>query len=365
MTIDGPVDEGGPASDGYAETVDRQAEEARSPFYQRATAHHLAPLWRVLGGLVTEEPRSAAVPAHWAYSDVRPHLIEACEIISTEEAERRVLMFENPGLPGQSRITPSLYAGYQIILPGEIAPAHRHVAAALRFIVEGKNSYTAVAGERTTMAPGDFVITPSWAWHDHGNQSDGPMVWLDGLDLHIVNLLSASFREHYDGEVQPLHRPEGSAYAEAGYNMLPADYRPSSQSSPLFNYPYSRTRETLEHLRRTRDPDLCHGYKINFINPVTGGPAVPTMTTAMQLLPKGFASQRYRSTAGAIFCVVEGHGRVVIGDAIFDFAPHDLFVAPSWYPTVFAADEDAILFSYSDRIIQEKLDIFREKRGDG
>lgn len=123
--------------------------------------------------------------------------------IGTEEAERRVLVLENPGLAGQSKITPSLFCGLQIILPGEIAPAHKHVASALRFIVEGSGAYSAIAGEKTMMEVGDFVITPSMTWHDHGNESDAPMVWIDGLDMHMVNLFSASFRENYPGAVHP------------------------------------------------------------------------------------------------------------------------------------------------------------------
>lgn len=349
--------------EGYAETVDRTAEKGRTAFYDRARTRNLAPLWRVLGGLVPEVPRSPAVPAHWAYADVRPYLMEACGIISTEEAERRVLVFENPGLPGQSRITPSLFAGYQIILPGEVAPAHRHVASALRFIVEGKDAYTAVAGERTIMEPGDFVITPSWTWHDHGNESDAPMVWLDGLDMHVVNLLSASFREAYPGRVHPVTRPEGSAMAEAGYNLIPADYTPTSQTSPIFNYPYRRTREALDQVSRTRDPDPCHGFKMNYINPLNGGSAIPTITTSMQLLPKGFSSTPYRSTAGTVFAVVEGRGTATVGAERFTLEAKDLFVAPSWFPIQIEADTDLVIFCFSDRIIQEKLDLFREVRG--
>lgn len=349
--------------DGFVETVDRAAEAGRTPFYDRAREKSLAPLWRVLGGLVTEEPKSPAVPAHWAYGDVRPYLIEACDLISTEEAERRVLVFENPGLPGQSRITPSLFCGYQIILPGEIAPAHRHVASALRFIVEGRDAYTAVAGERTMMEPGDFVITPSWTWHDHGNESDGPMVWIDGLDMHMVNLFSASFREGYPGRVHPLVRPEGSAMAEAGYNLLPVDYAPASQTSPIFNYPYRRTREVLDKVSRVREPDAWHGHKMHYINPVNGQPAMPTITTAMQLLPKGFASLPYKSTAGTIFSVVEGRGAVTVDDQRFVLGPRDLFVVPSWFSYRLEAETDLILFSYSDRVVQEKLDLFREVRG--
>lgn len=348
--------------EGLVETVDRAAEAGREPFYERARERNLAPLWRVLGGLVTETPRSAALPAHWAFGDVRPYLVEACDLIATEEAERRVLVLENPGLPGQSRITPSLFAGYQIILPGEIAPAHRHAATALRFIVEGKDAYTAVAGERTTMAPGDFVITPSWTWHDHGNESDGPMIWIDGLDMHIVNLLSASFREGYPGRTHPVTRPEGSAMAEAGYNLVPVDFEATSQTSPIFSYPYHRTREALDRVARSRDPDPCHGYKMHYINPLTGKSAMPTMTTAMQLLPKGLSSVPYRSTAGTVYSVVEGSGSVQVGDETFALRPKDLFVAPSWDRIRFLAETDLILFSYSDRIVQEKLDLFREER---
>ena len=349
--------------DGFVDTVDRAAEAGRGEFYDRATQHSLAPLWRVLGGLVAEEPKSPAVPAFWGYADVRPYLAEACEIISTEEAERRVLVLENPGLRGQSRITPSLFCGYQVILPGEIAPAHRHVASALRFILEGKDAYTAVAGERTMMEPGDFVITPSWTWHDHGNESENPMVWIDGLDMHMVNLFSASFREGYPGRTHPVVRPEGSAMAEAGFNLLPVDFEATSQTSPIFNYPYRRTREALDRVARTRDPDPCHGYKMQYINPVNGKSAIPTITATMQLLPKGFASQPYRSTAGTVFSVVEGRGAVRVGDQRFVLSPRDLFVIPSWFPMQIEPDEDLILFSYSDRVVQEKLDLFRELRG--
>ena len=99
-------------------------------------------------------------------------MMESGGLITAKEAERRVLILENPGLPGQSRITNSLFAGLQMILPGEVAPAHRHTPSALRFIIEGHGAYTAVEGERTLMEPGDFVITPPWTWHDHGNESD-------------------------------------------------------------------------------------------------------------------------------------------------------------------------------------------------
>jgi gentisate 1,2-dioxygenase len=352
------------SNDGLVETVDRQAEAGRMEFYERAGTESLAPLWRVLHGLVTETPRTDAVPAIFEFERIRPYLMEACDIIGTEEAERRVLVLENPGLQGQSRITRSLFAGYQIILPGEIAPAHRHVASALRFIIEGKDAYTAVAGERTNMEVGDFVITPSMTWHDHGNESDGPMIWLDGLDMHIVNLLGASFRDNYPGKTHPALRPEGSSILEAGTNLLPEGFDHPSKTSPIFNYSYRRTREALDRLSRLQDPDPCHGYKMNYINPMNGESAMPTISTSMRLIPRGFSTESYRSTAGTVFAVVEGRGTAHVGDNRFPFREKDLFVAPTWHSNRIDAEEDCVIFSYSDQIVQEKLDLFREQRGD-
>ncbi|HEV8520057.1 MAG TPA: cupin domain-containing protein, partial [Burkholderiales bacterium] len=146
-----------------------QSNPKRREFYERIAHHDLAPLWEVLGTLVPQRPATPGVPGWWRYRDVRSYLMESGELISAAEAERRVLILENPGMRGSSSITHSLYAGLQLILPGEIAPSHRHTQSALRFVVEGTGAYTAVDGERVTMQPGDFIITPSWTWHDHGN----------------------------------------------------------------------------------------------------------------------------------------------------------------------------------------------------
>ena len=347
---------------GIVPSVNLAAEPGRMDFYARARSRGLAPLWRVLHALVTDRPAPRCVPAIWRYAEIRPYLLEACELISAEEAERRVLVLENPGLPGESRITQSLFAGLQIILPGEIAPAHRHLASALRFVIEGRKAYTVVAGERTMMEPGDFVITPSMSWHDHGSDGDAPMVWLDGLDLHIVNLMCASFREDYAGKAQALRRPEGAAAAEAGHNLLPVDEKYASQTSPIFNYPYRRTREALDGLARFRAADAWHAYKMKYINPVNGGWAMPTMSTWMQLIPGGFSTASYRSTDSAVFTVVEGTGSSRIGGETFDWGPHDIFVAPSWVAHQHTAASDAVVFIYSDRVVQEKLDFWREEK---
>jgi gentisate 1,2-dioxygenase len=344
-----------------AETPERRA------FYGRISQKNLTPLWLSLANLVTPQPTSGCRPASWSFADIREAMIEAGELITAKEAERRVLILENPGLRGQSKITTDLYAGVQLVLPGEIAPAHKHAQSALRFVLEGSGAHTAVNGERTEMHEGDFVITPPLAWHDHSNESDRPIFWLDGLDIPLVQFLDASFAEHHDEEEQPISRPEGDSLARFGQNLLPLDYAPvSGGASPVFNYPYARTREALERLRRTGPWDPCHGLKMRYVNPATGGYPMATIGAFIQLLPKGFTTTSYRSTDATVFVAMEGRGRTRIGaDFVAEWRPREIFVVPSWKSVVHEADEDAVLFSFSDRPVQQALGLFREEKSHG
>jgi gentisate 1,2-dioxygenase len=348
--------------------VDADIGMARQSFYAEIRELNMAPLWESLHNLVPPQPNGTCVPALWRWADVAPYIDRAGDLISAEEAVRRVLVLENPALPGQHCVTPSLYAGLQLILPAETAPAHRHVQSALRFIVEGRGAYTAVDGERTTMAPGDFIITPSWTWHDHGNDGiDGvaqPVVWLDGLDIPMIRFFDAGFMEDGRTRSQTVTRPEGSSFARFGYNMLPVDYRPESPTSPIFSYPYARTREALDTLYRQQELDAWHGIKLRYVNPATGGWPMPTLGTFMQLIPSGFKTKRFRSTDGTVFSVVEGRGRVWVGEQCFEFGPRDHFVIPSWHAYRFEADQELVLFSFSDRPVQMALNILREERLD-
>jgi len=340
-----------------AQTPEREA------FYRKIDGENMTALWTVMSDLITPEPKSACRPHLWKFDAVRAFMMEAGQLITAKEAERRVLILENPGLRGQSRITTSLYAGIQMVIPGDIAPAHRHSQSALRFVLEGTGAFTTVDGERTLMQPGDFVITPSMTWHDHGNESSEPMFWLDGLDIPLVQFLDASFAEGSTEDQQTIARPAGDSFARYGHNLLPVDAKPMSKTSPIFNYPYSYTREALESARRRDAWDACHGLKLKFTNPETGDFAMPTIGTFIQLLPKGFTSARYRSTDATVFAAIEGSGRTRIGDATFEWGPRDLFVVPSWQWATHEADADAVLFSFYDRPVQQKLDLFREDRG--
>jgi gentisate 1,2-dioxygenase len=335
----------------------------RKAFYDKIDKANVTPLWEVLHSLITATPNTPCKPFLWKWATVHPWILEAGRLISAKEAERRVLILENPGLRGQSRVTHSLYAGLQLILPGEVAPAHRHSQSALRFIVHGKGAYTAVDGERVAMSPGDFIITPSWTWHDHGNPSSEPMVWLDGLDIAIVELLDAQFLERPGQESQQTTRTSGESFAAFGNTMLPVNHKPNSRTSPLFWYPYERTREALATLAKSAPLHACYGHKLKFVNPATGGWPMPTIGTFMQLLPAGFRGTPYRSTDSTVYSAVEGKGRVKVGSETFDWGPKDTFVVPSWMPYTLEADDEAVLFSFSDRPVQDVLDLWREQEG--
>ncbi|MBU0590227.1 MAG: gentisate 1,2-dioxygenase [Gammaproteobacteria bacterium] len=341
--------------------------QQRQQLYQDMSPHNLTPLWEVLHALVPTSPSSPCAPALWKYEHVRPYLKRAGEVITAEEAIRRVLILENPALRGQSAITQSLYAGLQLILPGEIAPSHRHTQSALRFIVEGSGAYTAVDGERTTMHPGDFIITPKWTWHDHGNEASEPVVWLDGLDIPMIRFFDAGFAENNTEKSQTVSRTEGSSFARYGHNMAPVrGDAPFGGTSPIFNYPYARSREALHQLERDTPLDPWDGFKLRYVNPATGGSPMPTLGTFMQRLPAGFEGKASRQTDGAVYSVVEGAGTAYIespsGSVRFDFEARDHFVVPSWQTVRFQSPSGCVLFSFSDRPVHQALGIHQEER---
>ncbi|MCP3719174.1 cupin domain-containing protein [Paraburkholderia sp. CNPSo 3281] len=336
-------------------------------YREQLAALNVAPLWDVLKGLVPNEPRPKATPHNWQWAVMRDRLIESGTVVSAEEAERRVLMLENPGLGGLPNATDTIYAGLQLILPGEIARAHRHTQSALRFVLEGVGGYTSVDGVRTEMLRGDFIVTPAWTWHDHGNDGNGPVMWLDGLDVPLVTFLRAGFREEYEAATQFPRKGDSDQvlvrYADA---LLPLESKHTGLTSPIFNYPYVRTREVLDELARNSDIDACHGVNVRYANPLTGGWAMPTIAASMRLIPRGYTTEFFQSVEGTVLVGVEGSPSVEIeGVGSFDISDNDVFVVPGWSRWRMSADasEDAVLFVYSDRPVYEKLGLYREKRG--
>ncbi|OYT90667.1 MAG: gentisate 1,2-dioxygenase [Burkholderiales bacterium PBB3] len=326
---------------------------------------NVAPLWTVLKGLVPAEPRPQAIAYAWRWRKMRELLLHAGETISAAEAERRVLMLNNPGLDGKPHITDTLYAGLQLILPGEIARAHRHTQAALRFVLEGSGAYTAVNGVRADMHRGDYIVTPPWTWHHHGHDGSEPVMWLDGLDLPIVNFLRAGFREEYESEEFPHSCQANKLWDKYSGTLLPINTEPTSLCSPVFSYPYERSREALERLKKHDECDPHLGVNVRYAHPLTGGWTMPTIAASMRLIPAGWGTRLYRSVEGTVLTVLEGCPTVEIeGQGSFELEPNDVLAVPGWtsWRVQGGVGRDAVFFAFSDRPVFEKLGLYREAR---
>ena len=295
---------------------------------------------------------------------MRPLLFEAGKLISAEQAERRVLVLENPGLRNQILDHAFALRRHSTGFARRSRAAAPPQQAALRFILEGNGATTTVDGERFEMYPGDMILTPSWQWHDHQNETKEPIVWLDGLDIALVALLDASFMQHANQKEQEVTRPKETSRTLYGANMLPIDDAPASLNSPLMRYPYAEARAALERLKQATAWDPCHGIRMRYAHPKTGSWVMPTIgpansTGAERLCDRPLShAPMARSSRWP-----KGTARAKIGNETFALAPRDVFVCPAWAWRTFEARDDLVLFTFSDRPVQEKLGLWREERG--
>jgi gentisate 1,2-dioxygenase len=330
-------------------------------YYQDLSSQHLAPLWTAPAG--PAEPASKAVPFLWKWDDLRSQAMRALQLVGTREAERRVICCVNPTL-GRGA-TSTLVANIQVVGPGEIARAHRHTAAALRLIIEASGGYTVVDGEQIPMLPGDLVLTPNWCWHDHANDSNEPMLWLDGLDSPLVSMLEAGFREEYPQEVQQFGEEPDLALAKYGAGSLrPAWEEPRGLSSPLPHYPWPQTKAALDRLAQAVAGSPHDGIRLEYTNPATGGHVMPTIACFAQRLQPGSRTVPHRHTGSTVYHVIEGQGSTLVGGTRLDWGAKDVFTIPSWAPHEHvneSAGHPAYLFSYSDEPVYRALGIFREE----
>jgi gentisate 1,2-dioxygenase len=341
-----------------------QSDPTTDAAYEAIERAGAAPLWRYYGGLFEPEPKSEAVPYVWRYAELRRHLFYFVEKLSLKEAERRVLMLVNPGLLEPPRTVTTLFGGYQIIVPGEDAQAHRHAAGAFRFIVEGESAVTTVEGERVWMRPGDLLLTPSWHWHDHRHEGDEPMVWLDGLDWPLVNSLEAGFFEPYHERLQASVVADDLSSRQFIHGQLVPEWEQrQGLNSPIGKYPWVETNAAFEAIGDDAEGSAIDGILLQYTNPWNGGPVMPTIACYMQRLPAGFEGEAHRHTTNTIHHVVHGSGRTIVDGEVLDWAEKDVFAIPTWatHEHVNDSDEDAFIFSYSDAPVMRALGLYREQ----
>lgn len=281
------------------------------------------------------EPLRNFLPYMWRYSEMKSVLDAAGRLVDHDMADRRNLTLTNPVEGNAYATVRSLVAAYQLIRPGEVAPAHHHTPAALRIILEGRGTYTVVNGDRVEMRPGDVLLTPSWAWHEHSAVGPDDCYWVDILDVPLVHLLEPMFFEKYPAGVQE-------------------DPRDIDTSPIAFRWEESLARlagetETPEHGMAEREIEL-------------GSPAMPTIALHVQELGAGFESPMRRTTSNSIFTVIEGSGETIVDGERLAWERGDIIAVPAWRPYQHVVSESARLVRASDEPVFSVLGLLRSEK---
>jgi gentisate 1,2-dioxygenase len=330
-------------------------------------AQNLNPLWTQIGGLMPRHPQPRAVPHVWRWADLYPLAKRSGDLVPVGRGgERRAIGLANPGLGGDTYITPTLWCAIQYLGPRETAPEHRHSQNAFRFVVEGEGVWTVVNGDPVRMSRGDFLLTPGWNFHGHHNDTDQPMAWLDGLDIPFSFQNDVGFFEFGADNVTDYATPQTSRgerlWCHPG--LRPLSGLRNTVSSPIGAYRWQHTDAALTQqllLEEEGHPATVEqGHAaVRFVNPTTGGDVMPTIRAEFHRLRAGAETATRREVGSTVFQVFEGRGAVVLAGVTHQVNKGDIFVIPSWVPWSLQAETGFDLFRFSDAPIIERLNFDR------
>jgi len=335
-------------------------------YYDKLEQFDAGALWTVANKIEPWEPASASKPVLWRFKDLREHVLRSVDLVTPEKAGRRVIYLNNPGRTDVSAAVGWIYAGLQVMHPGERASAHRHSASAIRFIMEGTGAYTVVDGHKMTLGHNDFVLTPNGTWHEHAVAEEGsPCIWQDGLDIPFVNAMEANFYEVHPDLTQAVTYPVDDMTKTWGNpGLTPRGGNWQKGYSPMFKYEWAPTYESLQKLGSCSDGSPFDGILMDYVNPVTNGPVMQTMGASMQLLRPGERTKAHRHTGSYLYHVAKGSGHSIINGQRFDWSEHDIFCVPSWawHEHANASDrDDAVLFCLNDLPVMRAMGLYREQ----
>jgi gentisate 1,2-dioxygenase len=294
--------------------------DAHAPYYSELGRLRFSPGWARPEPSMWPAPKPKFKPAVWRYAAARAALDQAGEFVPVEQAERRNLIMVNPIEGNLYATTRNLVAAYQCVKGGEQARTHRHTPAALRLVLEAKpGTFTVVNGARVDMLPGDVVLTPSWSWHGHVNETDQTSFWIDFLDIPFVQLTEAMFFEQYPG---------------GGLEAIK-----SSGATP-FRIP------SAQALGAGRDAKLVEIAK----------GIMPTIALHLMRQPAGSHVDAAKTTTNNIYAVVSGRARFTAEGGLAEtLEPGDVIAIPCWHEHAIDAPEDAIVLRVSDEPLLAKL----------
>jgi len=314
----------------------------------------------------------------WRWREISPFLFKIAEIARSAEVkplettDRQGILLTNPGLGGRLQVTNTIRCAIAIYNHGDIAPAHVHSPNASRTILSDKGGYTNVEGERCECKRGDIVFTPNGTWHDHGNEDKDPMIWIDMLDWPLMEYLDCVWvDQNYTGENQANEKSQPATYTDGhstrlyGHGGLKPVFTSNQRgwgqmATPLFHYKGVDVREALDRLRKEKG-DPFEAIKMEFVNPITGGPVYPTLDYCAQLIRPGEETGFKRETCSTFIVVMEGQGFSEIGGQRFDWEKNDIMAVPNfmWRRHVNTGKSDAVLYTVSDAALLRAIGQYR------
>ena len=301
-------------------------------FLEMVEPLQVVPGWvgKIAAGDMTE-PSSPFHTYHWRYQECRAALAAAARLISAEAAGRRILNFRNPCGEVHVGVARTLLHAYQLVMPGESAPSHRHTAHALRVILEAKDMYSVVNGEKTLMETGDVVLTPGGMWHSHEHNGDEPAYWIDGLDVPLTAALQAQTFENHPDRYEKV-------------DVVTAE-------SPM-RFSGDSIQRQLDGA--TEDPEGYYGRRVRL-----NTDSMPTLGVYIYRLEGGQKTRRYRTSANTSFASMQGRGMSIVDGQEIRWEHGDIFVAPSWRWIEHHPAEDAQLFSMTDEPLMKFANYYR------
>jgi gentisate 1,2-dioxygenase len=313
-----------------------------------------------------EGEREVFAPTLWKWEHIYEGLMKANELVPMDQTGRRTIRMRVPSMRG--RMSNSIHMSVQCLLPGEIAKAHRHASAAVRFIIKGgEDAYCVVEGERIPIRTGDFLTTPSMTYHDHYNFGKEPVMWLDGLDSELAGrLVGVSLGNEYPGDQQPVTAPDGLSARIMGH-ARPL-WMKTEHPTPPFRYAWEDTLATLQALKDCEtEGDPYNGLLLTYTHPTTGGPTLPTFACELQLLSPKLRTKTHRHVSTTIYQVFKGRGTTLVNGESLEWTEGDIFVIPpwSWHSHENRSDGDSFLYSMNDWPALKALGLYREEVKEG
>ena len=319
---------------------------------------NLAGYWETAEAETYRQPASSFKPCLWKSKDIHDAITQAGEVVGLEMVSRRVIRLCSPD---KGTTAHTFQFNIQMLQPGEHAVAHRHTQAGVRFVVKGKGALCIVEGEAFDMEEGDFLTNPNWTWHEHINNSDQPVLWIDALDSPLMRFLEVGFHEPHEIGKQAVCKSEGTTLAESS-SIRPTWIKTNSIHPPGYRYRWAETEAALKTLAE-KPGDPYDGILLEYVNPLNGGPTLPTMSCGIQLLRPGERTGSHRHTSSAVYHVFRGAGSTVIDNVRYEWESGDSFTVPLWqfHHHENRQSQPAILFVLSNSPALKALGYYREE----